>query len=347
MSTMSAALHNGKGAMEIKQIEKPEPGPDDAVVRVRQAGICGSDLLNYALRTDPEEFPGGHEVTGEIVEVGEDVDAGRVGERVAIDTLCHGVACGVCWYCRTGQTFHCRNRDPVRGGGFAEYIQRRAVGCFPLSDGMSWAEGALVEPLAVSVHAMRKGQLSGGEVVAVVGSGTIGLTAVAAARAMGAGVIFASARHEHQAALARQLGADHALPSEGSALQEAVAEATDGRGADLTIETIGGHSAATVQQAVEVTRRQGRVVVLGNIHVSVELDWMTLLGSEKSLVMAACYGVIDGRHDYEIAIDLMAGRVDLRDMVTHTFPLEDIQPGFDAAYDKTTGSVKVHITQMD
>ena len=188
MSTMSAALHNGKGAMEIKQIEKPEPGPDDAVVRVRQAGICGSDLLNYALRTDPEEFPGGHEVTGEIVEVGEDVDAGRVGERVAIDTLCHGVACGVCWYCRTGQTFHCRNRDPVRGGGFAEYIQRRAVGCFPLSDGMSWAEGALVEPLAVSVHAMRKGQLSGGEVVAVVGSGTIGLTAVAAARAMGAGV---------------------------------------------------------------------------------------------------------------------------------------------------------------
>ena len=347
MTTMSAALNNGKGAMEVKQIEKPEPGPGDAVVRVRQTGICGSDLLNYALMTDQEEFPGGHEVAGEIVEVGEGVDPGRVGERVAIDTICHGLTCGMCWYCRTGQTFHCRDRAPFRSGGFAEYMQRRAVGCFPLSDGMSWAEGALVEPLAVSVHAMRKGQLTGGEVVAVVGSGTIGLTAVAAARAMGAGMIFASARHEHQADLARQLGADEAVSSEGPALEEAVKEVTDGRGADLTIETIGGHSGATVQQAIEVTRRQGRVVVLGNIHVSVELDWMTLLGSEKSLVMSACYGVIDGRHDYEIAVDLMSGRVDLADMVTHSYPLADIQPAFDTAYDKATGSVKVHITQTE
>ncbi len=345
MSTMSAALHNGKGAMEVNQVERPEPGPGDAVVRVRQAGICGSDLINYAMNTTPESLPGGHEVAGEIVEVGEGVDPGRVGERVAIDTICHGAACGVCWFCRTGQTFHCEDRVPNRGGGFAEYMVRRAAGCFTLSDGMSWAHGALVEPLAVSVHAVRQGHLSGGEVVAVVGAGTIGLTAVAAARAMGAGTVFASARHEHQAALARKLGADRALPSDGPALQEAVEEATDGRGADLTIETIGGHSGATVQQAIEVTRRQGRVVVLGNIHVPVDLDWMTLLGREQSLVMAVCYGVIDGRHDYEVAIDLLSGRVDLNDMVTHTFPLEEIQPAFDAAYDKSTGSVKVHVTQ--
>ena len=208
MVSMQAALHDGKGEMRIADLDRPEPGPLDALVRVRSVGICGSDLLWYADRTEPEAFPGGHEVAGEIVAVGEAVDEARVGQRVAVENIGHGLACGVCWYCRMGQFRQCLDQADIRGGGFADYIVRRAAGCYGLPDSLSWEEAALVEPLAVSVHGMRRGELRGGETVAVLGAGNIGLTAVAAARALGAGQVFASARHEHQAAMARRLGAD-------------------------------------------------------------------------------------------------------------------------------------------
>ena len=159
-----------------------------------------------------------------------------------------------------GQFRQCLDKlfgEGVGNGGFAEYIVRRADGCYQLPDALSWEEGALVEPLAVSVHGIRRGSMSGDETVAVLGAGTIGLTAVAAARAMGAGKIFATARHEQQVAMAKRLGADDALPPDGPAFKDALLEATDGRGADLTIETVGGSSEATAVQAINVTRMQG------------------------------------------------------------------------------------------
>ena len=219
MGTIAAALHDGKGVMRVAEINRPKPGPGDAIIRVGSAGICGSDLLNYGANATPETSPGGHEVAGEIIEVGHGVDTSWVGQRVAIDTIAHGRACAACWYCRIGQFRQCLNKAANEGGGFAEYIKRRTMGCYPLPDSLSWAEGALVEPLAVSVHAVRRGQMSGGETVVVLGAGNIGLTAVAAARALGAGKVFATARHEQQAAMAKRLGADDALPPEGPALQ--------------------------------------------------------------------------------------------------------------------------------
>ena len=344
MATMTAALHDGKGHMRPTQVARPDPGPLDALVRVRSVGVCGSDLLWYADRREPETAPGGHEVAGEIVEVGESVDESRIGQRVAVENIGHGLACGVCWYCRMGQFRQCQDMADIRGGGFAEYIVRRAAGCYPLPQTMSWDEAALVEPLAVSVHAMRRGSLVGGETVAVIGAGNIGLTAVAAARALGAGRVIASARHPQQAAMATQLGADEATADHGAALREAAEEATAGRGADIAVETVGGHSGDTIVQGIDVTRVQGRLVVLGGFHEPFAIDWLQPLLKEQSIIFSSCYSVLDGRHDYEIAIDLMAsGRVDLKPMVTHTFPLDDIQDAFNTAYDKATGSIKVQI----
>ena len=344
MAKMNAALYDGAGTMRVTQIERPVPGQGDAIIRVRAAGICGSDLLMNADRAEHDTVPAGHEVAGEIVETGEGVGPSRIGERVAVETIGHGLACTSCWYCRMGQFRQCLYKAPNEGGGFADFMKRRAMGCYPLPDSLSWEEGALVEPLAVSVHALRRGGMTSGETVAVLGAGNIGLTAVAAARAMGAGKVLATARHEQQAALAKRLGADAALPPEGAALWEALAEITDGRGADLTVETVGGKSDATLKQAIEVTRVQGRIVVLGGFHVPITLDWLEPLLKEQSVVFSSCYSVMDGRHDYEIAIDLMAsGRVQLKQMVTHRLPLEEIQKGFDTAYDKSTGSIKVQI----
>ena len=344
MTTMIAALHDGKGSMRIREVPMPVPGPRDAIVRVRFVGICGSDLLNYGVNVTPETYPGGHEVAGEIVEVGEAVDAAMVGERFAIEVVGHGRACAACWYCRMGQYRNCINKVADEGGGFAQYLKRRAFGCYPLPDSLSWEEGALVEPLAVSVHGLRRGRMSGGETVVVLGAGNIGLTAVAAARALGAGKVFATARHEHQAAMAKVLGADDVLPPDGPSLREAVAEVTDGRGADLTVETIGGHSDATLKQALEVTRVEGRIVILGGFRVPITIDWFDPLFNEQSIIFSTCYSLMNGRHDFEVAIDLMAsGRVELKQMVTHVFPLEEVQRAFDTAYKKSTGSIKVQV----
>ena len=344
MPTMIAALHDGKDSMFVTDLARPVPGPGDAIILTRAVGICGSDLLMNADKTEPDAMPAGHEVAGEVVEVGPGVDPSLVGQRVAVETIGHGRACMRCWYCRMGQFRQCLDMSPSEGGGFAECVKRRAQGCYPVPDSLSWEEAALVEPLAVSVHGLRRGDMSGGETVAVLGSGNIGLTAVAAARALGAGRILATARHEQQAAMARHLGADDALPPDGPALQEALEEVTDGRGADLTIETVGGKSDATVNQAIEVTRMQGRIVVLGGFRVPITLDWMRPLLKEQSIIFSSCYSVLNGRHDFEVAIDLLAsGRTPLKEMVTHRFPLVEIQKAFDTAYDKTTGSIKVQV----
>ena len=346
MSTIKCALHDGRGMMQVSEIPKPVAEPGDAIVRIRATGICGSDLQINADKTEPDDLPTGHEVAGEIEAVGTGVDASLVGRRVAVETIGHGRACSTCWYCRMGQFRQCLNKASVEGGGFAEYIKRKAIGCYPLPDRMSWAAGALVEPLAVSVHGVRRGGMKHDETVVVLGAGTIGLTAVAAARALGAGKIFVTARHPQQAAMAKRLGADDALPADGPALQAALDEVTDGRGADLTIETVGGTSGDTVQQAIDVTRMQGRIVILGGFRRPITLHWLRPLLKEQTIVFSSCYSIVDSYHDFEIAIDLLSsGRVPLPQIVTHTYPLDAIQQGFETAYDKSSGSIKVQIHQ--
>ena len=346
MATMKAAFFNGRGTMEISEVTQPVPTPDDVVIRVRATGICGSDLLLNDDKTEPDAIPFGHEVSGEIVEVGQGVEPSLVGQRVAVETIGQGLACMHCWYCRQGQFRQCLNKVENEGGGFAQYMKRRAAGCYALPENLSWEEGAFVEPLAVSIHSVRRGQMRGGETVVVLGAGSIGLTAIVAARALGAGQILATARHEQQTEWARRLGADQVLPTDAEIVKAAVQDATDGRGADLTIETVGGKTGATLEQAIDITRMQGRIVILGGFRRPITLDWLPPLLREQSIIFSSCYGVHDGRHDYELAIDLLAsGRAPLAPLVTHTYPLEDIDHGFQTAYNKETGSIKVQIVQ--
>ena len=139
-------------------------------------------------------------------------------------------------------------------------------------------------------------------------------------------------------------GADAVVGSEPGELEDAAREATDGRGADVVLETIGGNSVATLNQSVDVCRRQGKIVVIGAFRKPMEFDFLKPMLLEQSLLLSSCYGIVDGRHDYEVAADLMAeGASGFGDIVTHTVPLEDIQKGFETAYDKSTGSLKVHV----
>ncbi|PZC42781.1 MAG: (R,R)-butanediol dehydrogenase [Chloroflexi bacterium] len=343
---MKAAFYNGNGEMEIKEHPEPAPESGDAIIQVRATGICGSDLLMNNDKEEADELPTGHEVTGQIVEVGSEVDRNLIGQRVAIETIGQGRACSTCWYCRMGQYRQCQNMAVVEGGGFAEFIRRKAIGCYQIGESMTWEEGALVEPLAVSIHGIRRGLMSGAETVAILGSGTIGLTAVVAARQLGAGKIFVTARHKQQANMALALGADYACDPSNGDFEKLILENTDGRGADLTVETVGGKNNATLTQSVESTRMQGRIVILGGFRTPLEFDWLQPLLKEQSFIFSSCYGVLNGYHDYEMAIDLLSrDSSKLHEIVTHKYSLGDIQKGFKCAYDKTTGSIKVQIHQ--
>jgi len=343
---MKAAFYDGTGQMIIQ--EHPDPIPDEggAIIQVKATGICGSDLLINNDKEEPDELPAGHEVAGIICDVGVGVDRGMIGKRVAIETIGQGLACSTCWYCRMGQYRQCQNKAQAEGGGFAEYIKRKAIGCYEISESMNWDEGALVEPLAVSIHGIRRGMMNGGETVAILGAGTIGLTAVVAARQLGAGKIFITARHKQQADMALSLGADYACNSEGEEFEELIGAHTNGRGADLAVETVGGKSNRTLIQSVESTRMQGRIVILGGFRTPLQFDWLAPLLKEQSIIFSSCYGILDGYHDYEMAINLLSNKSNgLSNIVTHRYSLQEIQQGFECAYDKSTGSIKVQIHQ--
>ena len=343
---MKAGFYDGNGQMIIQEHPDPAPGEGDAIIQVRATGICGSDLLMNNDKEQADDLPAGHEVTGEVVEVGTGVNREIVGKRVAIETIGQGLACSTCWFCRMGQYRQCQNKAQAEGGGFAEYIKRKAIGCYEISESMAWDEGALVEPLAVSIHGIRRGTMNGGETVAILGAGTIGLTAVAAARELGAGKIFITARHEQQAKMALSLGADYACSPEGEEFEDLVRAHTNGRGADLSVETVGGKSNRTLIQSVESTRMQGRIVILGGFRTPLQFDWLAPLLKEQSIIFSSCYGILDGYHDYEMAINLLSNESNsLSDIVTHKYSLGEIQKGFECAYDKSTGSIKVQIHQ--
>ena len=132
--------------------------------------------------------------------------------------------------------------------------------------------------------------------------------------------------------------------SEPGAFEDACMEASNGVGADFVVESVGGYQSDSFHQAIRATRNQGTMLYLGGVKVPMEFDLFEPLLREIRIQSVICYGVIDGRHDYEVAIDLLAsGDAPYREIVTHEVGLEDIQAGFDAAWDKTTGSIKVHV----
>ena len=348
---MRAAVQTGLRSIEMRDTPTPTASDEHALVRVRACGVCGSDLHPYLGRAEAQTLPDGHEVSGEVIALPPGY-AGpiRTGDLVALDTICLGIACGVCPMCRAGQPFHCpaRRTTPRLGGGFAELIARKPAGLFRLPSSVTAEQGALVEPLAVGVHAVRWARMPAGATVAIIGAGTIGLMTLMAARALGAGAIHVVARHPHQAALAEALGATSVVAAdEPTTAIDHVRGATDGLGADLVVETVGGH-ADTMGLAWELARIQGTVVVLGIFPDRVPVDLLRPVIRELWATFPICYGVIDGRHDYDVALELIAaGRAPVERLVTHRLPLESTPDAFRIAADKATGSVKVHVRVPD
>ncbi|MDR6374614.1 alcohol dehydrogenase catalytic domain-containing protein [Paraburkholderia strydomiana] len=341
--TMRVALQRGLRAMELDRMPRPEALPGTVLVKVANVGICGSDLHAYRNSSAQQSFPHGHELSGIVVETGVGATRFQAGQRVTIDMVL-GTACGVCEYCKRGAPIHCRAREFPFGGGFADYVRTKEAGVFPLPDTVDDQLGAIVEPVAVGVHACRKMRIAPGMTGVVVGAGTIGLAAAAAALDAGSEKVYVVARHPAQARAAMAIGASAVVPSDRQEAVKMVEELTGGLGVDYAMEAVGG-TADTLDFACQFVRPLGMVGVLGAFdHGFRGVEIIAPHIKELTLHLPNCYGCIDGKQDFALAIDLLARKGNsLRAMITHELALEDIQEAFRLADDKSSESIKVQI----
>ncbi len=326
----------------LEDVPRPEPGPDDVVVAVRSCGVCGSDLHWWHGEMMLPQVCPGHEIAGEVADVGTAVGTLRAGDRVALEGI---ASCGACRWCRAGTYNYCPGIGIVGmtvPGGFADFIRIPARHCFPVPAGIDFAVAALSEPLGVAVHGVRLAGLSLGQRVLVLGAGTIGLAAVVAAPPGGAGEVLVTARRPQQRAAARALGADRVLDDADEAgLREAVQESP----VDLVVETVGG-AADTLDTAVAACRAGGIICVLGAFTRAVTFPALLVLAKELRVQGSMVYNRVGARADFEIVQDILArdGRRIGDALVTHRYGLDALDAAFRTAADKTSGSIKVTIT---
>jgi len=342
MSAMKAAVLHRPGEIRVEQRQVPEPGPGEVLVRVRAVGVCGSDVHYYkegriGRRVVEKPLILGHECAGEVVALGSGVSHLRIGSRVALEP---GVPCRRCRYCKSGRYNLCPDvtfmATPPVDGAFVEYIAWPADFTYPLPENLGYAEGALMEPLAVGMHAVQRARLVPGCTVLVLGGGPIGQLALLAAKAAGAGRVILTELEEGRLAMARSLGADVALDLRTTPMPEALAEITDGEGPDLVIEAAG--SMETVRQSIELVRRGGTVVWIGLPGTDpCPVSVLQAINKEMDIL-----GIYRYANVYPDAIRLAAsGKIDLSRLVTHRFPLEEARRALDTAADQKSSTVKV------
>lgn len=339
---MKAAVWHGRRDVRIEDVpEPPSPGAGEVKLKVEWCGICGTDLHEYAAGpiftqvNTPHPLSGrlapltpGHEFAGTVVEVGRDVTAVKVGDRVSPNPL---LRCGVCAYCKAGQPHLCTKIGFMgchSDGGFGEYVTfniargpAQVPVLYKLPNNVSLEAGAMVEPLAVGVHATRRGNLAAGETVAVVGAGPIGICTIQAARAAGASQIIVLEPAARRRAFAEELGATAVIdPSSGDPVK-AVQDLTGGLGVDCAFECVGAEK--PLQLGLSTLRKGGRIVVVGIFEHPAITDYFDAVFFEKTLVGTFAY--CDEFAD--VMAMLADGRLSPGPMVTGKIGLDEIVAG--------------------
>jgi threonine dehydrogenase-like Zn-dependent dehydrogenase len=342
-ATMRAAVASAGPAIEVRELPRPDPGPDEVRVAVRACGICGSDIHLFGAGAFRPGHTPGHEMAGVVDALGPGVRGPAPGTPVAVEPF---RACGRCAACRRGFDPLCREARLLgvhAAGGLAEYVVAPAARLFAAPAPLPPPVLALAEPLAVAVHGLRRGGLERGQRVLVLGAGSVGLLTLFAARALGAGEVVATARYPHQAAQARALGAARVLDA-AEATPEALAELSREDAIDLAVETVGGR-ADTIAHAAGAVRPGGAVVVLGVFTAPVTLDTMPLLLKELRLVWSYCYHRPPGAApDFADAVALLARDPAAAErLVSHAVPLAEIGRAFALAADRRAGALKVSV----
>lgn len=335
----SLRLH-AKNQFQLHDEEPPQPRSGEELVRIASVGICGSDLHwleGGGIGADRLERPLvlGHEFAGVIAE------GPRKGTAVAVDPA---ISCLRCEFCLGGHPNLCTSVH-FSGHGETDGALREAMAwpsrcLFPLPEGFSPDDGAMLEPLGVAIHAVDLGKVKPGSTVGVFGSGPIGLLVMQVARAAGATRIFATDTRPHRLEAAVEAGATETIAADGSEAKQ-ILKATGGRGVDVAIEAAGSNDA--VEAAIDASRPGARVVLIG-IPGDDRTFFTASSARRKGLSLLLTRRM---KHVYPKAIELVrSGRVDVRSMVSHRFPLDDYEEAFDVALHRRGLKVVIHPTEV-
>jgi len=338
---MKVAVYNGPEQIGLTEMDRPTVEPGYVLINVKACGICGSDLHAYFGEWQQKDTARGHELTGVIDEVGDNVDDYKPGDRVCVECFSH---CGRCRYCRTGFYNMCVDRNFLNRhpGGFAEYCVAEAGALYALPDGLSFDMAALVEPLAVSYRAFRQSDAQ--KSLLIIGAGTIGLMALASATYAGVENTIIVAKYDRQVEMSRDLGASHIIMADDEETPAKVKNLTDGLGADAVIITITSDSA--LAQAFKSARRRATIVLVGGYSNEQSVRLAEVVSNEFLVRGSACYGMSGLDTDFESAIRILSsGGLPLDRTITHRFSLDQIAEAFRTSADKTTGAIKVLVCQ--
>lgn len=322
----------------MEDIQKPEIGHNDVLIRVRRTAICGTDIHifqwdDWARKTIPVPIAVGHEFCGEVVEFGSEVVGFEAGDRVSAEGH---ITCGVCRNCRAGRRHLCMNTSGVgvnRAGAFAEYIAVPAFNVFKLSDAITDDMAAVLDPLGNATHTALSFDLVGEDVL-ITGAGPIGIMAVAIARYAGARHVVITDINDYRLELASKLGATRALNVTRDSLDDAMRELGMTEGFDIGMEMSGNPLAFT--DLLRTMHHGGKVALLGIPPEKTAIDWNQVIF--KGLVLKGIYGREMFETWYKMSSMLQSG-LSIEPIITHRYAADDYQEAFELMESGQSGKI--------
>ncbi len=336
-----AAIMHGVNNIVVEELPMPSlTNEGDVLIKIKSVGICGSDIHFYKdgkIGAMVLEYPHilGHESAGEVVKVGKAVNNLKIGDRVAVEP---GRPCLKCEFCRTGKYNLCPDMEfmsaPVEGA-FTEYSIRPAHFCFKIPENVSYDEGAMCEPLAVALQALKKGHVGGGKKIAIMGCGPIALTILLACRAYGCTDIYMTDIVDYRLEKALELGATNAINSAKTDAVKEIISLTNGCGVDVVFDAT-GHD-AVYRMITDIVVRGGYIVLVGmGPKEYSEINIAAIRDNEISLV-----GVFRYDNVYKQAIDMIAkGIIDMKQIISHNAALDNIEKAIVMVHDKDDFVIK-------
>lgn len=342
--TRPMAIVTAPGKIEFKGYPLPELGKNDVQINVKAVSICGSDLHIFkgAHPAAPLPVPAGHEIAGEVEKVGAGVSKVKPGDRVAIEPV---IVCEQCYFCQRGEYSLCQNisfQYRIGQGGFTPYYIAQEKWVHPLPANISYAEGALVEPLSVALHAVKMSKLGVGDSSAIFGAGAIGLLLLMLIKTTGGGDVFIVDVQDHRLMKAHELGATAVFNNLEVDAVENIVQCSAGLGVERAFEAVGINQ--TLVQALQTLRKGGMAILLG-LFETADVSIPANIFVQKEISLSGSQGYC---WDFQGALKLLEDRrIDLKTLITHQIPLAQVQDAFDLLMDPQNEAIKVIVTIDD
>lgn len=326
--------------VEFIKKEVKEPRDREVLIKIVASGICGSDLHLFRGNHPSVPLPAaiGHELSGDVVAIGEKVRDIEIGDRVTIEPV---LTCGECMACRTGNYGHCENISFTYregDGAMANYITALEERVFKLPKNMSYEEGTLIEPLSVATHAVRRADVKLGEKVLVIGGGVIGLLVSSLSKLAGASQVIVVDSNDYRLDLALEMGGTHVVNRKKEDALDIVNELTKGVGIDKAFECVGKEAAFV--QAMNSLKKDGLATILG-IFEEPDITIPAPRFITREIKVQGSQGYC---WDFQIALSI-AESIPLKKLITHKFPLDELQEALETCLDRSKKSVKVIVEQ--